>query len=72
MMSLAIKRSQSGDKKSIERELNHLLHGFDALHETTLVQLDRTDAALDRALDHFARSQGQVRSSLISTDLDRT
>ncbi len=39
-----------------EQELRQLLDGFDALHESTLAQLDRTDAALDRALAHFARS----------------
>jgi hypothetical protein len=41
-----------------EQELHQLLEGFDALHENTLAQLDRTDAALDAALAHFARSRG--------------
>jgi hypothetical protein len=41
-----------------ERELRRLLDRFEVLHESTVAQLDRTDAALDRALAHFARSGG--------------
>jgi uncharacterized protein (DUF1778 family) len=42
--------------QAVEQELRQLLEGFDALHESTVAQLDRTDAALDRALAHFARA----------------
>jgi len=38
-----------------ERELRTLLDGFEALHAGTIAQLDRTDAALDAALAHFAQ-----------------
>ena len=37
-------------------ELRSLLDGFDALHATTVAQLDRTGAALDAALAHFRRA----------------
>lgn len=39
-------------------ELRSLVAGFDELHASTLAQLDRTDAALDAALAHFARERG--------------
>jgi len=48
--------SYDPDSQAIEQELRQLLDGFDALHENTLAQLDRTDAALDAALAHFGRS----------------
>jgi hypothetical protein len=38
-------------------ELRGLLDGFDELHDATLKQLERTDAALDAALARFAREQ---------------
>ncbi len=45
------------EDQALELELRQLLDGFDALHDSTLAQLDRTDAALDRALGHFARPE---------------
>jgi hypothetical protein len=38
-----------------EAELRGLAAGFEALHASTLAQLDRTGAALDAALAHFNR-----------------
>jgi hypothetical protein len=38
-------------------ELHSLVAGFEALHASTLAQLDRTDAALDAALAHFSRER---------------
>jgi len=49
--------SYDPEDQALELELRRLLDGFDALHESTLAQLDRTDAALDRALAHFARPE---------------
>jgi hypothetical protein len=43
------------DEAADEVELRALLTSFDHLHANTLAQLDRTDLALDRALEHFAK-----------------
>lgn len=48
--------SYEPEDEAIEQELRQLLDGFETLHENTLAQLDRTDAALDKALAHFART----------------
>jgi hypothetical protein len=42
------------DEAADEAELRALLASFEHLHADTLVQLDRTDRALDAALAHFA------------------
>ena len=44
-------------EEQLEQELLRLLDRFEALHANTLMQLDRTDAALDMALAHFGRSR---------------
>lgn len=46
--------SYDPEDQAIEQELLDLLNGFASLHASTLAQLDRTDAALDAALSHFA------------------
>ena len=48
--------SYEPEDQTIEQELRQLLDGFETLHENTLAQLDRTDAALDKALAHFSRT----------------
>jgi len=47
--------SLDAEDNAAELELRRLLVHFDVLHANTLEQLDRTDAALDRALAHFQR-----------------
>jgi hypothetical protein len=44
----------SAEQRREEEELRALLEAFDVVHAQTLQQLDRTDAALDAALAHFA------------------
>ena len=43
--------------EAAEAELRRLVTGFEDLHASTLVQLDRTGAALDAALAHFNRKR---------------
>jgi hypothetical protein len=45
------------DDEESEAELRALLDSFEDLHAGALAQLDRTDAALDAALAHFARER---------------
>jgi hypothetical protein len=45
----------SQSDQQIELKLRRLLKRFEASHARTLDQLDRTDAALDRALANFQR-----------------
>jgi hypothetical protein len=44
------------DEAADEEELRTLIASFAAIHAATLAQLDRTDAALDRALSQPAGS----------------
>ena len=44
----------SGENDRAEVELREVFQVFDGIHAQTLQQLDRTDAALDAALEYFA------------------
>ncbi len=45
-------------EESEAAELRDPLNQFETLHANVLAQLDRTDAALDRTLAHFAARHG--------------
>jgi hypothetical protein len=50
----ALHYDPQSERRQEEEALRALLDAFGAVHVETLAQLDRTDAALDAALAHFA------------------
>jgi len=52
-----LKYDPRADEDQIEAELRAVLATFEALHAQTIEQLDRTDAALDAVLAHFAEKK---------------
>ena len=50
----ALSYNPGAEQRQEEEELRALLETFDSIHTQTLAQLDRADAALDAALEHFA------------------
>ncbi len=58
----ALRYDPRTERRREEVELCSLLEAFHATHAETIAQLDRTDAALDAALAHFATKENRSSS----------